>query len=572
MWQNKSSQKVSIQLVILVSTLMFSTCTKGSITFSDGVFNTSDWQLTIEQSGNGGNVSFSQESTGGNPDEHLRITDMVNAAPPYSLVIGAFLHTNAIYFPRTQGEIVSLEYSEDSVMFQGWGGGQSAGPALRQNGVLYYANYPGGGLLDANRNSWTHYGPTSLKAEDFGRPFTPDVHPDFSSEGSPIEFGFYRCNSTPVFGYTIIAGIDNWSVTIHNKPPRIKVHALLVGCEQFAKGSWYHGMKDAKVLEIALLSLPSTTSDDIRVLKIDSIIADAKTRVVNAIRNFIPKVKEDETFVLFVGSHGMEVGGCLGLKVDSFGDALQDQEAQLTREDLTTVLGQFDPNVKKVVILPGCYTGSFWSSGSAIDPGLVSIPNICLFSGAPENEVAYYFPTLLPHQVILPWYLVPDLSGMTPLTITISSGLWRPFSAYSGADTNKDGTVTFQELKEFIELANYYPFLNFGTHYGGWNEFVNLDWPILDGMGTLSPFIYHPDCASDLYLLDKALTNSISLVGDFEPDGDVDMSDFAILAAVWRVDSANSKWNPACDISDPNDGIIDEYDLAVFMKHWLEGE
>ena len=216
MWQNKSSQKVSIQLVILVSTVMFSTCTKGSITFSDGVFNTSDWQLVIEQGGNGGSVSFSQESTGGNPDEYLRITDTVNAAPPYSIIAGIFFNTSAIYNPQTQGEIVSLEYSEDSVMFQGWGSGQTAGLALRQNGIIYYAHYPGSGMINANRNSWTQRSFTSLNAENFGHWYVPN-HPDFSSGGSPIEFGFYRGNSTPVFGYTIIAGIDNWSVTIQNE-------------------------------------------------------------------------------------------------------------------------------------------------------------------------------------------------------------------------------------------------------------------------------------------------------------------------------------------------------------------
>ncbi|MHC4535627.1 MAG: glycoside hydrolase family 16 protein [Planctomycetota bacterium] len=217
MWQKKSSRKEGIQLVILISTVVFSACTKGSVTFSDGVFNASDWQLVTEQSGNGGSVSFSQESTGGNPDEYLRITDTVNAAPPYSIVCGAFFNTGAIYFPQTQGEIVSLEYSEDSIMLSGWGQGQATGLALRQNGVLYYAYTPGGGLFYANQSSWTPHSFTSFQAENFGHWQNPNVHPDFSSEGSPIEFGFYRMNSTPVFGYTIVAGIDNWSVTIHNK-------------------------------------------------------------------------------------------------------------------------------------------------------------------------------------------------------------------------------------------------------------------------------------------------------------------------------------------------------------------
>jgi hypothetical protein len=225
MWQYESAQKAIIQFAIIFSTIMISTCTKGSEIFSDAIFNISGWQLVTEQEGNGGNLSFHQESIGGNTDEYMHITLTVNAAPPYSVVFGAFFRTGAVYDPQTQGEIVTLEYSEDSIMFDGFGDGQHSGLALRQNDVIYYANFPfpGVGLIQSNQSSWTSQSFTSLRAEDFGRPntlggpHTPDVHPDFSSGGAPIEFGFYRADTTPSFKYSIIAGIDNWSVTIHNK-------------------------------------------------------------------------------------------------------------------------------------------------------------------------------------------------------------------------------------------------------------------------------------------------------------------------------------------------------------------
>lgn len=59
--------------------------------------------------------------------------------------------------------------------------------------------------------------------------------------------------------------------------------------------------------------------------------------------------------------------------------------------------------------------------------------------------------------------------------------------------------------------------------------------------------------------------------GDFEPDGDVDSADFAVLAWAWWSDIYSGNWNPVCDISDPNDDVIDELDLAVFTKNWLTG-
>jgi len=57
--------------------------------------------------------------------------------------------------------------------------------------------------------------------------------------------------------------------------------------------------------------------------------------------------------------------------------------------------------------------------------------------------------------------------------------------------------------------------------------------------------------------------------GDFEPDNDVDGADFAVLAAAWQTQSGESGWNRICDISDPNDGVIDMLDVLVFSRHWL---
>lgn len=60
-------------------------------------------------------------------------------------------------------------------------------------------------------------------------------------------------------------------------------------------------------------------------------------------------------------------------------------------------------------------------------------------------------------------------------------------------------------------------------------------------------------------------------LGDFIcPDG-VTMFDFSILAAAWFSSPSDSHWNPICDISDPNDNLIDELDLDVFTDNWLVG-
>lgn len=85
----------------------------------------------------------------------------------------------------------------------------------------------------------------------------------------------------------------------------------------------------------------------------------------------------------------------------------------------------------------------------------------------------------------------------------------------------------------------------------GW-DFVD-DWKICDGTN-------YPKFAWQ-----------IPLLGDFVcPDG-VDFIDFAVLGSAWLSDPNDGNWNPACDIFDPNDNIIDELDLAAFTENWLAG-
>ncbi len=59
--------------------------------------------------------------------------------------------------------------------------------------------------------------------------------------------------------------------------------------------------------------------------------------------------------------------------------------------------------------------------------------------------------------------------------------------------------------------------------------------------------------------------------GDFEPDGDVDLQDFAVLALSWQSSSGDGNYNPYCDINTPPDYSINMLDLLVFADNWLAG-
>ncbi|UCC22123.1 MAG: hypothetical protein JSW23_10030 [Planctomycetota bacterium] len=60
-------------------------------------------------------------------------------------------------------------------------------------------------------------------------------------------------------------------------------------------------------------------------------------------------------------------------------------------------------------------------------------------------------------------------------------------------------------------------------------------------------------------------------LGDFVcPDG-VDMFDFGVLGEAWMSVPGDGHWDAGCDISEPNDNVIDGLDLEVFVGNWLEG-
>jgi len=59
--------------------------------------------------------------------------------------------------------------------------------------------------------------------------------------------------------------------------------------------------------------------------------------------------------------------------------------------------------------------------------------------------------------------------------------------------------------------------------------------------------------------------NISKLSGDIDIDFDVDLHDYAIFALSWLSEPADGNWNAACDISEPNDVIINLFDLEMFI-------
>jgi hypothetical protein len=59
------------------------------------------------------------------------------------------------------------------------------------------------------------------------------------------------------------------------------------------------------------------------------------------------------------------------------------------------------------------------------------------------------------------------------------------------------------------------------------------------------------------------------LAGDVNADLNVDLRDFSSLAGAWLTELGDERWDEYCDISDPPDYVIDEFDVKVLCDNWL---
>ncbi len=183
-------------------------------TYSDNTFNNADWvSIVMPCSVGGTSVTAAQDAIQGNPASSRTITHNYPGGNPGILV--AHVRQGMSYDPATQGAIASINYSYDLRHYTGpaiYAVGYS--PLLVQNGSYYRLN-----AVDAvNPNAWTPFSGTNLTAANFVKICGAATdHPDFSCQGSRIEFGYATNNSDPVVGRPTQArssGIDNWSITV----------------------------------------------------------------------------------------------------------------------------------------------------------------------------------------------------------------------------------------------------------------------------------------------------------------------------------------------------------------------
>lgn len=204
--------KKLILVLLITSVFLVFTQPAHAIIYFDGDF-APGWVGFFDPTFNQGGISPVRRLAGGNPDAFFEVTNTVSSGMAGNAIWGYYLNGAYTYSPTTMGEILSINYMEDSIMFDGFGQGQAAGIAFNQNGKFYYS----GGIF-ANQDDWTTQALNNLTAASFSTSTDPNDHPDFSSTAADIVFGFRRANSTSgTTGYSILAGIDNWKVEVINE-------------------------------------------------------------------------------------------------------------------------------------------------------------------------------------------------------------------------------------------------------------------------------------------------------------------------------------------------------------------
>jgi sugar lactone lactonase YvrE len=65
------------------------------------------------------------------------------------------------------------------------------------------------------------------------------------------------------------------------------------------------------------------------------------------------------------------------------------------------------------------------------------------------------------------------------------------------------------------------------------------------------------------------LATGLEYIGDLDGNGQVDLKDFAIIAAAYGSQEGDADWDANCDISEPSNGVINYFDVAMFCSGWL---
>ncbi len=220
----------SLAAVVLVASLA---AAAQAATFSDGTFNPANWNNDVYASSSVSAtpvVAVTQETSGGNPGNYRR---MEVTYPGGGTIYQFHALSGATWDPSVQGEIEGInasfdlnKYATDSPNF--W-------VALRQGNTVFRLETA---VVASTLNTWQNFNYTNLVQNSFREGivgisgnvgsfgFDGNNHPNFTTSGGPIQFGFMLISGAGVGSPARIGGIDNFSLTVIPEPASMALMGL----------------------------------------------------------------------------------------------------------------------------------------------------------------------------------------------------------------------------------------------------------------------------------------------------------------------------------------------------------
>lgn len=202
-----------MRTLVLIAAVVVIACAAhaGTVVYTDN-----DWQGWSSSVIGSYGASWQRQTTGGNPGAYAACT-----MNPYWSVQMRMINSTAVYDPRTQGGVSSVNLSIDFRTGITTYLGMGVGVVAYQNGHYYGAPlYDGSGIS----STWRHLRYGTYVVGDFGLIDTvygdTKIHPDFSTSGAPITWGLLVNDgeTSPHTNPPHYVDFDNWRVTLTTVP------------------------------------------------------------------------------------------------------------------------------------------------------------------------------------------------------------------------------------------------------------------------------------------------------------------------------------------------------------------
>jgi hypothetical protein len=243
------------------------------VVISDGTFAPADWTHSILWSMPTATMGpMAQQPTGGNPGFYQ--SGQHHTVGSFATIYDGHLYTGGpSYDPSTQGAITSIDIQYDYIDLPPSIGGTQNGILISQSGHNY--------IRPVDSSLWTTWNTHSLAGllssdsgwSDVSASGVATGHPDYSSAGGTMQFGYYTFNWSLAQGFDVqrFWGVDNFQVTVHNADPVTSTFcfgdgSLPVACPCGNSGASGHGCNNSAATGGALLTAAGTVQPDTVVL------------------------------------------------------------------------------------------------------------------------------------------------------------------------------------------------------------------------------------------------------------------------------------------------------------------